>query len=139
MNDSISSRLSGDVGREDMKVIATFRSANDSIKIDGSKITHDTNYITERRKIIEELCKLDNARPAGLMRLKHKFGDDQTSQHHLKSIYQSKTYDYVKPKKEMDPSYNLVKNVESFEARGSSTASGTPFTKDKWTATSRIN
>ena len=61
MNDSISSRLSGDVGREDMKVIATFRSANDSIKIDGSKITHDTNYITERRKIIEELCKLDNA------------------------------------------------------------------------------
>ena len=46
-----------------------------------------------------------------LMRLKHKFGDDQSSQHHLKSIYQSKTYDYVKPKKEMDPSYNLVKNV----------------------------
>ncbi len=60
MDSSVSSRLSGDVGREDMKVIATFRSANESIKIDGSKITHDTNYITERRKIIEELCKLDN-------------------------------------------------------------------------------
>lgn len=50
-----------------------------------------------------------------LMKLKHKFGDDQTSQHHMKSIYQSRTYDFVKPKKETDPRYNLVKNVIEYD------------------------
>ena len=46
-----------------------------------------------------------------LARLKCKFGNQEGSQYHMKSIYLSKTYENNKPRKEADPSYNFMKNV----------------------------
>lgn len=47
-----------------------------------------------------------------LMRLKQKFGDNEASQFHLKSIYESQYFKSWKPTKEQDPNFNIVKNVD---------------------------
>lgn len=46
-----------------------------------------------------------------LMRLKKKFGDNESSQFHLKSIYGYQHFKPWKLTKEQDPSFNIIKSV----------------------------
>lgn len=49
-----------------------------------------------------------------LMRLKQKFGDNESSMYHLKSIYGSQYFKDTKPPKEANLAYNIVQNVGVF-------------------------
>jgi hypothetical protein len=80
------------------------------------KSVYQSQHDWEHNSIFQKYLDMESTNER-LLKLKHKFGDDTGSQHHLKSIYQSQTYQEVPRRKEMNPDFNLIRNVLSSNNR----------------------
>ena len=74
------------------------------------KSVYESQQAFEEKSVFDRCLEMEST-DERLVRLKHKFGDN-TSQHHLQSIYMSKTYENNAPRKD-DPAFNFIKNVVS--------------------------
>lgn len=90
----------------------------------GQKSSHEDDYFKlvtqsqmdlDMNRLFKKYLDIESTND-NLMRLKRKFGDNEGSEFHLKSIYGSQYSTDWKPLKQNAPSFNSVKMVSFSEA-----------------------